>query len=213
VTTPSQQTDHQQAALDLLPAQFEFSTRLRAIIGDFVGPANPVTWGAQELEDVLFALLEQRWLSTAGGVQLDGLGEILGEPRLTDIDEDYRDALYLRVIINVSEGEPERLIEVVERLTAPTAVHLMIKPPAAVLITAIDMTKTLLLSRVQQAALGGVRVWLSGGTGAAPFIYGRGADAGGTQHGTPHPHGGLGYGVPGAPGTGGEYVALYEIGS
>lgn len=211
MTTPVQQTDHEAAALALLPAQFENSTNLRALISALVGISNPVTWTIQELEDTLFNLLEDRWLSTAAGQQLDGLGEILGEGRLTSDDNEYRDALYLRVIINVSEGEPERLIEVLRQLAAPTAVHLIIKPPASVVICAIELTQDALLARTQEAALAGVLVIITGGTGAAPFIYGRARDAAGTLFGIQHPAGGLGYGIPGVPGSGGEYVAIYVL--
>jgi len=209
MTVPIQQTDHQQAAKDLLPGQFENSTNLRDFIEAIVGPANPVTWTIQELEDVLFAILSDRWLSTAVGVQLDGLGEILGEGRLSADDEEYRDALYTRVIINVSQGEPERLIEVLMRLADPTAVHYIPKPPAGAVLCAIENTQDALLPRLQEVPLGGVHIWVTAGTGGNPFIYGRARDAAGVQFGVQHPHGGLGYGVPGAPGAGGQYVALY----
>lgn len=211
MTTPTQQNDHSGVAQGLLPAQFENSTRLKALVNALVGPDDPATWTLQELEDVLFAILDERWLATAGGEQLDGLGEILGEGRLSSDDEVYRDALYLRVLINCSCGEPERLIQVLDRLADPSFVHLTIKPPAGVYLVAIELTQDEYFDRVEQAAGAGVKVWVAGGTGTNPFIMGRARDAAGAQHGVAHPGGGLGYGVPGTPATGGEYVALYEI--
>ena len=211
MTTPVQQTGHAAAALSLLPGQFENSSNLRALISALVGTAVPATWTIQELENVLFELLDDRWLATAGGEQLDALGRVLGESRLSAVDAEYRDALYLRVLINVSEGEPERLVEVLDRLADPAAVHLTQKPPAAVYLVAITMTKDDILGRTQEAALAGVLVIVAGGTGVNPFIMGRARDAAGAQFGVAHPAGGLGYGVPGTPGTGGEYVALYVL--
>jgi len=211
VTAPVQQTDHAGVAQGLLPGQFINSTNLRALVEALVGVSNPVTWTIQELEDTLFDLLNNRWLSTAVGEQLDKMGEVLGESRLSAVDAEYRDALYLRVLINVSEGEPERLIEVLDRLADPAAVHLTQKPPAAVYLVAITMTKDDILGRTQEAALAGVLVIVAGGTGVNPFIMGRARDAAGAQLGVAHPAGGLGYGVPGTPGTGGEYVALYVL--
>ena len=115
----------------------------------------------------------------------------------------------LRIVINTSKGEPERLIEILKVLANCTAVHSMIKPPARVRLCAINATGPVLLERVQEAAAGGVAVNILVGASSTPFIYGRARDAAGVQHGTAHPHGGKGYGEPGAADTGGKYVSLY----
>lgn len=62
------------------------------------------------LENVFDQLKNERSLDTAIGIQLDRLGDIVGESRLGRNDEAYRRALRLRVFINISKGRPSDLI-------------------------------------------------------------------------------------------------------
>lgn len=75
-----------------------------------------------ELEDVFFELLENRWLDTAEGAQLDILGEILDLDRYGRDDESYRTLLNLKVEINTSSGTPEIIIKAVKLLYGATEV-------------------------------------------------------------------------------------------
>lgn len=70
----------------------------------------------ESIEDATYSTLTTRWLDDAAGVQLDELGAIVGEPRLARNDDDYRDAIGVRVSINQSGGEPERIIEFLTRI-------------------------------------------------------------------------------------------------
>lgn len=79
---------------------------------------------AQELQDVLWQLKTERWLSTSIGQQLDELGIILGLPRNPgESDEDYRERLKFQIFINFSSGTPEEIIQAALFLTDSTYVR------------------------------------------------------------------------------------------
>jgi len=69
-----QQIDHEAVALERLVTQFKEAPRLTGYILALLSEAN-------ELEAVFQSLLNDRWLATANGAQLDILGLILGQPR------------------------------------------------------------------------------------------------------------------------------------
>ena len=209
---PTQQTDHESVALALLPQQFSDSPNLRALIAAMIGPSLPTTWGIQDLENVYFEILEDRWLSTATGQQLDNLGILVGLARTSASDTEYRDALRVQIAINCSQGDPERLISITDDISAPAGVHYLQKGEASMVLAAITATRTSELWRIPAACPAGVTVVINAGSGAKPFIYGRARDAAGAQTTITqqHPYDGTGYGVPGTPATGGEYVAIFE---
>lgn len=77
----------------------------------------------QTINTVELQLFNQRWLSTAVGVQLDGIGSILGLARLPgQSDSDYREALQFQVFINRSTGTPEEAIATLKFLTKATRI-------------------------------------------------------------------------------------------
>jgi hypothetical protein len=92
-------------AVRLLVRQFEGATRLE----DLVNSGATLT---QELAQAAWDTYTLRWIDTAFGAQLDGLGDILGELRFGRDDETYRLWLRFRIFINTSQGRPEDLIEV-----------------------------------------------------------------------------------------------------
>ncbi len=67
-------TDHAQVMVDRLLAQFGSSPNLEALVR-VLGERFNV------LERVIADLQEKRWIETAEGVQLDGCGEIVAQPR------------------------------------------------------------------------------------------------------------------------------------
>lgn len=124
-------TNHIQRAISLLAAQFQetkpddSATNLQKLLSVLVA-------SAQDLEDVNWQLYSQRWLNTAIGVQLDGIGEILGLPRnLGESDESYRERLRFQAFINRSTGTPEEIIFVLSTLTQATNVIYTELYPAA----------------------------------------------------------------------------------
>lgn len=70
----TQPIDHQNQAVGRLVTQFKESANLIAYIRELLSEAN-------EVEDVNQQLLEERWVDTAVGVQLDILGDIVRQPR------------------------------------------------------------------------------------------------------------------------------------
>ena len=115
-TWPFQQiTDHNEVALSRYTYQYTEAGTLQALT---------TLWAErmQALEDAAWSVLTERWIAPAAGVQLDELGDIVGEPRLGRTDETYRDALEVRISINRSGGEPERIIEFFRRIAGANQV-------------------------------------------------------------------------------------------
>jgi hypothetical protein len=108
--TLTKTTDHVTEALEHFVEQFKGKPNLSALMTAFV---NQV----QDLEDACYELYTERWIDTAVGVQLDGLGAIVGEDREGRGDEEYRLAIKAQIQINFSEATPEDI------LTALTNFH------------------------------------------------------------------------------------------
>jgi hypothetical protein len=71
----------------------------------------------QELENVFQDLYLYRNIEFSYGIQLDGLGQILGLERNSLNDDDYRKFLKFQAYVNTSKGESELLIEAVKFFT------------------------------------------------------------------------------------------------
>ena len=110
-------TSHIADALARLASQFKEKPRIEALIRAFVSPMD-------EIEREIYNLNFYRWVRTATGVQLDGLGAIVGEDRRGRNDDAYRLAIITRIAINTSKGTAEDAITVFELLTNATVVHL-----------------------------------------------------------------------------------------
>jgi hypothetical protein len=125
--TLSKKTTHVSEAILNLIAKFTDQPNFQAMITALV---NQV----QEVENALFELIDERTLDTAVGVQLDGIGSILGEDREGKSDSDYRTALRARILLNIGSGTPEELIEMVSLLTGSKNNELTEYHPAALTI-------------------------------------------------------------------------------
>lgn len=119
--------DHTSLALSRLASQFDNSPKLRALLAAIVGPLHTIESDADDLR-------EKRWIDTAQGAQLDGLGAIVGEPREGRSDEDYREAIRFRVFINVSKGTPPDVIRALGYITKSDDVQYMESWPATVML-------------------------------------------------------------------------------
>jgi len=109
--------DHVEQALALLLEQFKDKPNLEALVDALVTQV-------QDLEDVFHALIYERLPDTAIGAQLEQIGELVGELRGGLSDEDFRRFIRARIQVNLSCGEPERLIGVLKTLTGADNVQL-----------------------------------------------------------------------------------------
>jgi hypothetical protein len=120
--------DHTARAIATMIEQFKPAINFKKLISVF-------TDNFQGIENEIENLIENRLITTAIGRQLDLLGEILNEPRLTRADDEYRSALYFKIFINISSGEPEVLITVLKTITGADHVRLIEYYPATVFMS------------------------------------------------------------------------------
>lgn len=91
-------TDMDAQALYFLIYRYQNKPRIADFIKAFTGQFA-------ELEEALWQLYTERTLDTAEGVQLDGLGAIVGEPRKGRSDSVYRQFIRVRILVNLSDGD------------------------------------------------------------------------------------------------------------
>lgn len=129
-------TDHVARGLSLLITQFRRTRPENSLPNpnNMINILTPFLQQVQLVEYMESDLDTLRWLDTAVGVQLDGLGEILQLPRNGRTDFDYRIALKFQVYINRSSGEPEVIIAFVKDFTNATKVRLQEAYPAGLFI-------------------------------------------------------------------------------
>lgn len=100
-----EKTNHATEALSHLLQQYKGKDKIAALLNCFSAQI-------QEIESAFFELLNDRWMETSTGLQLDGLGQIVGEARQGRTDDDYRLALRVRILTNKSSGSTEQIIEI-----------------------------------------------------------------------------------------------------
>lgn len=112
-----QLTDHVAQAKALLLEQYKRKLRIRALVGVYARQA-------QILEDAIWSVILGRMLPNAVGVQLDVLGDIVGQKRLGQPDDRYRALIAVRIAINRSSGFPDEIINIVRLVCqAPFTPH------------------------------------------------------------------------------------------
>lgn len=159
-TWPLQQiTDHNEVALSRYTYQYTEAGTLQALT---------TLWAErmQALEDAAWSVLTERWIAPAAGVQLDELGDIVGEPRLGRTDETYRDALEVRISINRSGGEPERIIEFLTRIAGANQVLYQEVYPAKIELFVggdVSLEQAQRVREIVPAAVGTIYISESGG--------------------------------------------------
>lgn len=138
--------DHAELAVSRLASQFAGSTKLQSLVRAICEPFNSVEACANEL-------INNRWIDTAIGAQIDGLGTIVGEGREGRNDDDYREALRFRVFINVSKGTPPDVIRALDYITKADDVQYMESWPATVFLYSDGYSANKLLPNVMQDLL------------------------------------------------------------
>jgi hypothetical protein len=110
VSVPIQNTMHVAQGLSRLSSAFITKPNVRAMLAVYLQPA-------QDLENAIWSVLTMRFLRTAtlydpaaippapnANAVLDGLGEIVGQPRHGMSDAAYQAMLFLRVAVNRATG-------------------------------------------------------------------------------------------------------------
>ena len=176
--TIAKTTTHAAEAKDNLAGQFKGQEKLEALLTAFI---NEV----QDLENVLFDVLELTSLDEAFGEQLDGFGSIVGENREGRTDDDFRLAIRARLRLNLSNGTAEDMIELIRALVGDKQVEIVEDfafSPAhfdAYILDPIDVDGFQVAKFVRSGKPAGVRAilhWFA--AGAFQFDVGPGFDVG-----------------------------------
>ena len=123
--------DYFERAVALLASQFQL-TNPGGAYTNFQKMLYAILTQAQQLNTQEQLLQTMRSIDTAQGVQLDGLGQILGLPRVPgQSDDSYREALQFQIFVNMANGTPQDVIQVLEFLTKASRVWYYEIYPAA----------------------------------------------------------------------------------
>lgn len=124
-------TNYFQRSIALLASQFQENapggglTNFQKLIQALMGQAQVLNTQQQ-------LLLMNRFLNKAQGVQLDGLGQIIGLARVPgQSDISYAEDLQFQIYINQSTGTPEELMAILKYLTNASMVWYLELWPAA----------------------------------------------------------------------------------
>ncbi len=127
-------TDHEDAAVRRLLEQYKDKPLIEGLIRCLVADVQEEEQAGCDLNDFRLDI------ENTSGTNLDRLGEIVGAERRGLNDADYRIRIQVKIVQNVSEGEPERLIQVLGLLTEDKLVHLQELTLASVGMGAVDGT-------------------------------------------------------------------------
>lgn len=108
-------TNYEEIALGRLRQQYKDLPNVEGIISSF-------TDQAQKLEDAIQPFFDRLNIDISEGLQLNLIGEIVGQPRNGQTDDNYRVFLKGKIATNVSEGTPEELISIYAILSQSTLV-------------------------------------------------------------------------------------------
>lgn len=96
-------TNHGERAIARLMRQYRGGENWQRLVRALLGEA-------QRIEAAITKLRTLRWLDTAEGAQLDGLGRILGKARDGRTDADYRVQLRGAILANSSSGTADQIL-------------------------------------------------------------------------------------------------------
>ncbi len=193
---PTLFTTHVSQGLKRLLAQFQGQP-------NFEGQLRSFLLQVQELEVMLFALMAERYVDTAEGAQLDGIGRVVNEPRGGKSDTDYHAAIKGRITRNKANSRVEDLHTLFALLLGPGFSFTLIAGTVANFTYEIDQALTpadpspeVLNAQLQDAKGAGIGATLLYGTSpqGEAFTYATGdvlepdaalgyADDGGTTGG------------------------------
>ena len=163
----AQKTDHTADALARLLEQFKGRAKLESLIESYIDQI-------QKIENVVWDLHEDRHVDSAAGVNLDKLGELVGQDREGRTDPVYRNWIKARIIINRSSGKPAEMYRIGE-LILDTLDHSELEEqyPAAVVFRAFEVSTdaTALAELLNLATPAGVRFILEWSDSAETELF------------------------------------------
>lgn len=147
--------NNEEQGIDRLPIQFKDSTQLQNLLKTYLK-------GVDDLQDDTQAYIEGIRISNAIGVQLDIVGNIVGESRLSRNDDDYRAAIRTRIILNTAKGRPRDVYAAARAITSSDTANFWEHFPASVVVAVggdnLDAIPNNAREVVDQSVVAGVRV-------------------------------------------------------
>lgn len=150
----------------LLIEQFKRLPNVNSLVDIFVKPI-------QEIENTAAELYKMRSIATAAGVQLDGIGEIVGEPRNGLLDNEYRSLILTKIFLNASCGQAEFIITFILKTTdSPTVIISEYYPATLRIEINADTIPAGFYSRLKRSIAAGVNLDLINFSGdGVPFMF------------------------------------------
>lgn len=182
--------DHVAEGLKYLPSEFSDSPIVREILTIYLERL-------QAIEEVLDDIISQRSIDDAEGVQLDGLGEILGVKREGLSDIDFRNRLQIQKILNASEGTYPVVFDLWKRLLGSDQASITPEYPAGVaLYSGVGISDFSIMDTLTQALPLTVTASITASFDEDPAFCFEGGD-------------GEGYGTTEDGTIGGKYISRY----
>jgi hypothetical protein len=116
-------TTHATDAKARLLQQFKEKTRIEALL-------DAINVEIQRYENEVMDLSDVLDIDAMGGVNLDHIGNIVGQKRAGRTDADYRVAIRQKIAANVSSGTPDQLVEIFANITGSTTTDFLEDYPA-----------------------------------------------------------------------------------
>lgn len=150
-------TTHVEDARKRLLFQYWDKENLKSMLDAYFG--NQI----QDLEDAIWTLFGRLDLTTASGVQLDGIGRIVGEPREGKDDATYLVHITAKIGVNTSEGDIETVLTIWGIIVQCCDVQLIEAFPAAIMLYLTipldsDAFAQVVLDLLQGVVGGGIKV-------------------------------------------------------
>ncbi len=156
--------DHASDIEGLLVSQYKDSANFNRFLSSIAAIK-------QEIEHVTLDLRDKRILANAEGIQLDGLGELVGLDRDGRTDDEYRTEIGTQIQINLSGGQAEILINVTASITGSTLVQLTDSYPAKINIAFNGTAPANLLTILSKLKAAGVELTLTQISETNPFVF------------------------------------------
>ncbi len=127
----------------------------------------------QECETVAWQLYGLRAISTATAAQLDAIGDIFAVPRAGQDDDEYRQAIRLKIYEIGVSGTPDELMTVLKAVTGSTEVDYFPVYPGGVGLSAdAETLPPGILEFMTRLAAAGVQLWIYAYEGLLPIGVG-----------------------------------------